>query len=67
MFTFFMAIHARHKKPLKSAVVSMTTGVAALAVAAYALSVTVNIYTVFAALTLGVPGAVLVAIVSIFA
>ena len=66
LFTIFLKVHSRHKKPLKAAVINMFAGVSALVLVAPLASAAVNVYTVFTALALGVPGAVLVVLGSVF-
>jgi hypothetical protein len=60
LFAGFMYLHSRHRKPLKAAVANMILGVATLILAAPFASASVNLYTVFISLTLGVPGTILV-------
>jgi hypothetical protein len=62
LFSVFMILHCRHKSPAKAAVMNMLLGVLSLAVSAPLFGAAVNVYTVFTALTLGVPGTVLVAV-----
>jgi hypothetical protein len=65
LFSVFLAAHSRHRSPAKSAIVNMVTGVLSLAIIAPIASVAVNLFTVFAALTLGVPGTALVVVMNI--
>jgi predicted membrane channel-forming protein YqfA (hemolysin III family) len=65
LFAVFMRAHSRHKTPAKAAVVNMILGVLTLAVIAPILSVAVNWFTVFVALTLGVPGTALITLVAL--
>ncbi|MCL2694260.1 MAG: pro-sigmaK processing inhibitor BofA family protein [Oscillospiraceae bacterium] len=63
LFNFIKAA-CKHEKPVKKAVLSMLTGGGSLAAVSFVgglfgLSIAVNIYTVFIALTLGIPGVVL--------
>jgi hypothetical protein len=53
------------KSPVKKAVISMLTGVAGLGLASvcaglFGAQIMVNVYTVFVALALGIPGVLLV-------
>jgi pro-sigmaK processing inhibitor BofA len=59
------------KSPVKKAMLSMLTGVAALGFAnllagLFSAQVAVNVYTVFIALTLGIPGVVLIIMKNFF-
>jgi len=65
LFAIFFIAHSQHKTPAKSAVANMVLGVLSLVLFAPILSVSVNIYTVFAALTLGLPGTALVVLCSV--
>jgi len=57
LVSLFMKTHARHRSPAKAAVVNMMPYTEALfAAAAFFGTVRVNMYTVFVALTLGLPG-----------
>jgi hypothetical protein len=60
LFAVFMKLHSRHRKPLKAAAANMVLGVATLLLAASLVSAAIDFRTVFVALTLGVPGTVLV-------
>jgi low temperature requirement protein LtrA len=62
LLAVFMRAHFRHKSPAKAAVSNMILGAAALVLITPIATVAVNVYTVFAALTLGVPGVVLLQI-----
>ena len=64
LFAVFLSTHSRHKTPAKSAIANMVLGVLSLVLFAPILSVSVNVYTVFTALTLGLPGTALVLLVS---
>ena len=61
-FTFFIILHSRHKKPLPAAIANMVLGISGLILIAAFIPVSVNIYTVFTALTLSLPGVILVAL-----
>jgi membrane protein CcdC involved in cytochrome C biogenesis len=65
LFILFIKAHSRHKHPAKVAIVNMIFGVLSLAIVAPFVQASVNVYAVFTALTLGVPGAVAVAVVSL--
>jgi hypothetical protein len=67
MFTVFLKGHSRHKFPCVSAIAGMTLGVISLVLIAPVVSAAVNVYTVFAALTLGIPGTLLVVLVTFIA
>ena len=56
----FLRTSARHFFPVRTAVFNMAAGVAALEICAVFLPVSVNVFTVKAALTLGLPGVALV-------
>ena len=60
LFALFLRVHSRQKRPAKSAILHMSLGSAGLVIAAIVTPVAVNVYTMFAALTLGIPGTVLV-------
>jgi len=66
LFSVFMSSHARHRSPARAAVLNMLLGIASL-VAAAALfgGIKVNLFTAFAALTLGLPGAGLIVLGSL--
>ena len=66
LFGFFILIHAKHKSPLKAASANMTLGTISLIAAALTVGAAVNVYTMFVALTLGVPGGVLIAVATLF-
>ena len=61
----FIRVLIRDKRPVRKAILSMLSGAGALGFASlfaalFGTVVTVNIYTVFIALTLGIPGVVLI-------
>ncbi|MCL2754931.1 MAG: hypothetical protein FWD35_04355 [Oscillospiraceae bacterium] len=60
LFFAFLSLHSRHRKPAAAACVNMILGAGTLILAAPLAGVAVNLYTLFAALTLGVPGTVAV-------
>ncbi|MCL2633731.1 MAG: hypothetical protein FWD34_04365 [Oscillospiraceae bacterium] len=60
LFAVFMKTHSLHKKPLQTAIVNMLLSTGTLLAVSAFLPVNVNIYTMFIALTLGIPGNVLV-------
>jgi len=66
MFAVFISVHAKHKNPLKAAAGNMILGTLSLMLAARIIGVPVNLYTMFTALTLGMPGTVLAAIGTLF-
>ncbi|MDR1753799.1 MAG: pro-sigmaK processing inhibitor BofA family protein [Eubacterium sp.] len=60
---FFISVSMKHKNPVRAAVLNMILGVAGLIAASFilkALGMTlfINFFTVFSALTLGLPGVV---------
>jgi hypothetical protein len=65
MFAVFLRAHSKHKSPAKAAISNMVLGVLSLALFAPIVSAAVNVYTVFVALTLGIPGTALVVLGSI--
>jgi hypothetical protein len=65
LFAVFLKIHSRHKSPAKAAIANMIIGVLTLAVIAPIASLTVNVYTVFLSLTLGIPGTALVVVTNL--
>jgi len=67
LFAVFMKIHARHRTPAKAAVFNMLAGTAALCAAAFMFGgIRVNVFTEFAALTLGLPGVALIMLGKLF-
>ena len=58
----FLVLHSKHKSPAKAAIANMVLGAASLVLIAPLVSAAVNLYTVFTALTLGLPGTLLVAL-----
>ena len=65
IFYYYIKTLLGAKKPLRSALVSMLTGIGTLGAASFAAGllgaqIMINIYTVFVALTLGLPGVVLI-------
>ncbi|MCL2639094.1 MAG: pro-sigmaK processing inhibitor BofA family protein [Oscillospiraceae bacterium] len=67
----FIKVLSESKSPLKRAVTSMLTGIAALAAASliagfFGAQIMVNLYTVFIALVLGIPGVVLIVVKMFF-
>jgi len=60
LLVMFLIVHSKSKSPAKTAVANMVAGVLSLVLFAPVVSASVNIYTVFAALTMGVPGTALV-------
>jgi len=60
LFAVFLKTHSRRKKPAKAAIINMILGSSSLVLSAAVFSAAVNVYTMFVALTLGVPGTVLV-------
>jgi hypothetical protein len=60
LFIVFLKTHSKHKSPAAAAIINMVLGVLSLSIAAPFADAAVNVYTVFTALTLGVPGTVLV-------
>jgi len=61
LFAVFMKTHARHRSPAKAAVTNMLLGAGSLCAASLFLGgISVNLFTTFAALTLGLPGTALI-------
>jgi hypothetical protein len=60
LFAAFMLLHSRHRKPAAAAVANMILGAGTLALLAPLTGTAVNLYTLFCALALGVPGTALV-------
>ncbi|MCL2037278.1 MAG: hypothetical protein FWG83_07855, partial [Oscillospiraceae bacterium] len=54
LFIIFLKTHSKHKKPVQAATANMIMGVVSLVLASSIFSVTVNVYTVFISLTLGI-------------
>jgi hypothetical protein len=65
LFIVFIRTHSRHRRPGFAAVANMALGVGALVLFAPLTSASVNLLTVFAALTLGLPGVALVLLGSV--
>ena len=59
LFAVFIKTHSRHRFPARIAVANMLLGTVTLAGVSVVFSVTVNFYTTFLSLTLGVPGVLL--------
>jgi len=66
LFAVFMRTHSKHRRPALAAIANMLLGTAGLIAASMIFGgIRVNIYTVFAALTLGLPGAAAITIVKL--
>ena len=63
LFAIFTKIHLKHRHTIRIATCNMLLGALSLIGLGLITTVTVNAYTAFVALTMGVPGAVLVTIV----
>ncbi|MCL2086626.1 MAG: pro-sigmaK processing inhibitor BofA family protein [Oscillospiraceae bacterium] len=66
LLIFFINVCMKHKKPVKAALVNMILGCVGLLIASYLLKgfgvfLMVNVFTVFTALSLGLPGVFMLA------
>ena len=64
IFIKFLSVLLKSQNPLRKAVLSMLSGICSLVAASlvtgfFGASLAVNLYTVFIALTLGIPGVIL--------
>jgi len=60
LFAVFIKAHSRRKSPARAAIANMVLGTLLLVLVSPLIDSAINIYTMFAALTLGIPGVVVV-------